>query len=332
MNVSPSSLYNDFQGLAGLKAQAHSAPGQHLEEVAAQFESIFFQMMMKSMRDASIEGDLFNSSQLDTYQQMFDQQLSLDLSRNGGLGLARILVEQLGGGTFSTGESNPSPAGTGAAAEASGLDIQGQVRSLSSVEASPAAGAGQSANPPLKSAATDAPAATDWAPATPREFIETVWNHAVDAATELGVDPAVLVAQSALETGWGRKVIKTAGGDSSFNLFGIKAGGDWQGRSAAVNTVEYRDGVAAMERAGFRAYDSLAGAFGDYVGLLQGSPRYQAALDGAADGRAFLDGLQGAGYATDPDYADKIMNILERGDFADVIQELKNSGIRSLSG
>jgi len=146
------------------------------------------------------------------------------------------------------------------------------------------------------------------------------------------VDPKVLVAQSALETGWGKKVISTADGSSSYNLFGIKAGDNWHGRSAGVNTLEYRDGVAAMERASFRAYDSVGEAFRDYANLLKDSPRYQPALAAGGDDQKFLDGLQQAGYATDPRYADKIMRIVEGGNFTNVVQELKNSVNPSLSG
>lgn len=330
MSISAPTAYHDLQGLTSLRAGARAAPAENIKEVAAQFESIFFQMMLKSMRDATVESDLFSSDQMDSYQQMFDQQLSLDLSRQGGLGLAQILMEQLGEQAAPVHGSTPSPAsGSG---DMTRLDIQRQVRSLSSVEAGPAPTARQIAGVPLQAAAKDVLAADDWQPSTPEEFIQGIWEHAVDAAAELGVDPAVLVAQSALETGWGKKVIKTDDGSSSFNLFGIKASGDWQGRSAAVNTVEYRDGVAAMERAAFRAYDSLAGAFRDYVEFLKDSPRYQPALDAAGDGRGFLSGLQSAGYATDPEYADKIMNILDDGSYSKMIRALKNPGNLSLSG
>ena len=142
----------------------------------------------------------------------------------------------------------------------------------------------------------------------------------------------MLVAQSALETGWGRKVVQAVDGRSSFNLFGIKAGGGWNGESAAVNTLEYRDGIAALERASFRVYDSLRDSFDDYVDFLTSNPRYQQALEKVADARDFLRELQDAGYATDPDYADKIINIMDRGEYAAVFAELKSFEPLSLTG
>ena len=327
MSMPPVNVYNDLQGLASLKAGARSAPADNIGEVAKQFESIFFGMMLKSMRDATIESDLFSSDQMDTYQQMFDQQLSLDLSRSGGLGLAEILVEQLGQTTAHTEQAEQSQASTGPGTNTR-LDMERQLASIRSVEIRPATARATS---PLAEAVKTA-AQNDWAPASPEEFIQSVWEHAVQAAATLGVDPEVLVAQSALETGWGKKVINTADGGSSHNLFGIKAGDNWSGRSAGVKTLEYRDGVAAMERASFRAYDSVAESFRDYADLLQENPRYQPALAAGSDGQKFLNGLQQAGYATDPRYADKIMGIIEGGSFTNLVQQLKNSVNPSLSG
>ena len=344
MSLAAPAIYADLQGLAGLKAGARAAPADNIKEVAAQFESLFVQMMVKSMRDASIEGELFASDQMQTYQQMFDQQLSLDLSRSGGLGLAEILVEQLGGRGALDALAPERPA------TATGLEVQRQLQALSShqevapplspaVSAATAAATGEAATkaatpgaaPPLAAAQT-AGSGEDWQPATPEEYIRSVWQHARNAARQLQVDPAVLVAQSALETGWGRKVIRTATGDNSFNLFGIKADERWQGASAAVNTLEYRDGVAAKERAAFRVYDDLSAAFADYASLLRDSPRYQPALAGGRDNRAFLQGLQAGGYATDPQYADKILAITGAERYADLFEQLKNSAELPLSG
>ena len=191
------------------------------------------------------------------------------------------------------------------------------------------------ANPPGVVPARDATGvygepADDFAPRSPQDFIRDIWEHAVDAAGKLGVDPRVLVAQSALETGWGKKIIRTGSGSSSFNLFGIKAGEEWQGDAATVRTLEFRDGVAALEKAAFRVYDSLAGSFEDYVDFLSGNPRYRSALDNAPDSAAFLHGLQDAGYATDPAYAAKIMRIVNADTYSDVFSELKNSAAVSL--
>ena len=312
--------YYDFQSLATLRTEAVQRPSAAVEEVAAQFESLFMQMMLKSMRDATISGGLFDSHQLDTYQGMFDQQVSLHLSRQGGLGLSDILVEQLEG----TSAASSRAENNDALQRVAGLlpaDGRSAVNAHAALASPPAAG-----NPP----AIDARGSVDWQPATPEDFIRGVWDHAVSAAAKLGVQPRVLVAQSALETGWGRQVIQTRSGESSLNLFGIKAGADWGGESANVRTLEFQNGVAAMQKASFRVYDSIAGSFEDYVDLLTSNPRYEAALANAPDNGEFLRGLQDAGYATDPAYADKILDILGRADYEPVFRELKNREFSSL--
>ena len=312
----------DIQGLASLRSHARGAPGAAISEVAGQFESLFVQMMLKSMRDATVDGGLFDSSQLDTYQQMFDQQISLELSQQGGIGLAEILVAQLGGGA----QAEPV------------IDEVGSVQPLVSLERPPLRAQRDVPGliPPAaeRQSVVRAVSATrqDGLATSPEEFIQAVWDDAVVAAGELGLDPAVLVAQSALETGWGKKVIQAADGSSSFNLFGIKVGNGWQGDSSIVNTMEFRDGLAALEKAAFRVYDSLSSAFKDYVSFLKNNPRYQGALEKVSDSKAFLTELQQAGYATDPKYAEKILGILERGSYSNLVNQLKNSGKASLTG
>ncbi|PHQ58088.1 MAG: flagellar assembly peptidoglycan hydrolase FlgJ [Porticoccus sp.] len=316
------STFMDIQGLASLRSHARGAPGAAIAEVAGQFESLFVQMMLKSMRDATVDGGLFDSSQLDTYQQMFDQQISLELSQQGGIGLAEILVAQLGGGA----QAEPV------------IDEVGSVQPLVSLERPPLRV--QQDVPGLIPPAAErqsvvrAVSATrpDGLATSPEDFIQAVWDDAVVAAGELGLDPAVLVAQSALETGWGKKVIQAADGSSSFNLFGIKVGNGWRGDSSIVNTMEFRDGLAALEKAAFRVYDSLSSAFKDYVSFLKNNPRYQGALEKVSDSKAFLTELQQAGYATDPKYAEKILGILERGSYSNLVNQLKNSGKASLTG
>ncbi len=143
---------------------------------------------------------------------------------------------------------------------------------------------------------------------TPEGFVASIWPHAQRAAEELGVDPRALVAQAALETGWGKRHIKRENGQSSHNLFGIKANG-WNGERATAGTHEYVNGQRRTETASFRAYGSVADSFSDYVRMLKNSPRYQAALKAGNDVRGFAQGLQRAGYATDPSYAAKIAAI-----------------------
>ena len=147
--------------------------------------------------------------------------------------------------------------------------------------------------------------------------------YAREGAARLGVEPEVLVAQAALETGWGQKVIRHADGRSSFNLFGIKADAQWDGERVTVSTLEYKDGVASRQRAAFRSYDSLAESVSDYVNFLRTNPRYQSALSQASDPEAFLSGLKDAGYATDPDYVGKISAIMKRDSLVPGQAELK---------
>ena len=348
MNLGVAPSYTDFQALSSLRSEARNASGEALDEVASQFESLFVQMMLKSMRDATIEGGLFDSNSMDIYQQMFDQQVSLDISQRGGVGLAETLINQLGGEELTSGvdkeqqalidtnkSSQPLVPLNGAAMNRAAVEIKRQVLGLY-------AASNDSSGSSLKSSINSSRAdkivplvdtginntsrkeEANWLPASPEEFIRNIWDHAVNAAKELGLDPAVLVAQSALETGWGKKVIQGDLG-SSFNLFGIKADSRWDGSAAIVNTVEFRDGLATLEKASFRAYDSLASAFNDYVGFLKSNPRYQQALGKVSDSKEFLHELQNAGYATDPQYADKILGILDRSNYSSVINELKNS-------
>lgn len=172
-------------------------------------------------------------------------------------------------------------------------------------------GVGPATGMPATAPATElasAAAADQFGQHTPEGFVASIWPHAEKAARELGVNPRALVAQAALETGWGRRNIKRANGDSSHNLFGIKATG-WKGERATTATHEYVDGQRRSETASFRAYASPAESFGDYVRMLKNSPRYQNALQAGTDVRGFARGLQQAGYATDPAYAAKIAAI-----------------------
>jgi flagellar protein FlgJ len=289
------SLYNDFQGLARLRADAAQSSPDSAREAARQFEALFVQMMLKSMRDAS---SAYGEQRDRTYDEMFDQQIALEMTRGRGLGLADMLVQQL---RLSTPEgAGPDDAAPGAAAGA---------------PAAPAAGA------------TAAPAAAATStPATPAEFVRELWPHAERAGRELGVDPRAIVAQAALETGWGSRQIRDEAGRSANNLFGIKADGRWDGRRVGVNTLEYEGGLPAPVRAQFRAYDSLAEGVADYVRFLKDNPRYRAALEAGGDAGAYAGELQAAGYATDPRYADKIRSILASPALDAAVRTLKFAG------
>ncbi|WOJ96653.1 flagellar assembly peptidoglycan hydrolase FlgJ [Congregibacter brevis] len=311
-------VYNDFNALANLRSDARQNADGTLEDVAKQFESLFVQMMLKSMRDATTQGGLFDSDQMESYQQMHDQQLSLDLASRGGIGLADVLVQQL--------RSDRAAAEAGAADGVVDLRMPGlSAANAAAFNVQPYL---EFRVPSLQSAPTVAEAAPlsnaqPWTPSTPQEFAEHLRPLAVDAANELGVSAEVLLAQAALETGWGKHVSSSVNGSSN-NLFNIKAGSDWEGPTVTVQTLEYREGVAVRETAQFRAYASPAESFADYVSLIKESPRYSAAKDLAAEPEQYLKELQQAGYATDPAYAEKILAILRRGDLNGTTAALKN--------
>ncbi|HSW12948.1 MAG TPA: flagellar assembly peptidoglycan hydrolase FlgJ, partial [Solimonas sp.] len=163
------------------------------------------------------------------------------------------------------------------------------------------------ANPPL-ALKTDNTMG-DFRPKTPQEFVEALLPHAEKAAKELGIPARVLVAQAALETGWGKHQIRHADGSPSFNLFGIKADKSWGGDRVRTMTHEYENGRLEKQSAKFRAYDSIGESFEDYVRFLKSNPRYTQALKHEGNAMHFTTGLQKAGYATDPSYAQKIMRI-----------------------
>ena len=289
MELDMAQVYTDFSGLAALKAKAREDQDAALDQVSRQFESLFLQMMLKSMRDASFGGGLMDSKQTEFYREMYDKQIAMDIAQKQGMGLAAVIKRQLGGG-----ESMQQPGRS--IEEYVGMPI-----------IAPLTGAAVSAARGSEAPDRDGSLQLD---GTPESFLGQLWPVAEEAAAKLNLTPEALLAQAALETGWGRHVIRHRQGDSSHNLFGIKADSRWQGDRVEVSTLEYRDGVALKTRAQFRAYDSFEQSFSDYVSFVQNNPRYKAALRSTDDPDAYFTALQEAGYATDPRYADKIRRIL----------------------
>jgi len=290
MNLDMGQVYTDFSGLAALRARAREDQEAALDQVSRQFESLFLQMMLKSMRDASLGGGMLDSKQSEFYREMYDKQIAMDMADKQGIGLADVIKRQLGG-AVATPYRDLEPA-----------DYLGMP-----ITARPAGRGGEGANDALK-AAGDTPIELD---GSPESFLGKLWPAAEQAAARLNLAPEALLAQAALETGWGQHVMQARSGDSSHNLFGIKADGRWQGPKVDVSTLEYRDGVALKTRAHFRAYGSFEESFSDYVDFLQRNPRYREALARADDPKAYFTALQQAGYATDPAYAEKIHKILD---------------------
>ena len=288
MNIDSSQVYTDFSGLAALRARAREDKDAALDEVSRQFESLFLQMMLKSMRDASLGGGLMDSKQSEFYRDMYDKQIAVDMAQKQGIGLADVLKRQLGGG-ISAQYSDLSPE------EYLGMPIT--ARPVNGADAATVA-----------RRSVDTPAVFD---GSPEAFVDALWPVAEQAAAKINLPPEALLAQAALETGWGRHVMQHGTGDSSHNLFGIKADSRWQGDKVMVSTLEYRDGVALNTRANFRAYESFEHSFSDYVDFVQRNPRYQQALAQTNDPKAYFSALQEAGYATDPAYAQKIQRILD---------------------
>jgi peptidoglycan hydrolase FlgJ len=284
-------VYTDLSGLSKLKRAAGANDPKAIRAVAEQFESMFTRMMLKSMRDAVGPDPMFGSSQADMYQGMADDQLSVQLSKGKGLGLADMLVRQLQKmGIKGAGQATGATSTTGGGAPA-GAKAAAAYRMTQRASAPPT---------------TSALSSSKVADATKSDFIRDLWPQAQDAGTLLGVDPRHLIAQAALETNWGQSLPQDASGGTSNNLFGIKASAAWTGASVSNGTQEFQNGLASNTTAQFKAYATPTESFQDYVALLRNSPRYAAALNTGSDVHAFAAGLQRGGYATDPEYANKI--------------------------
>lgn len=393
VSQSDSGAYSDLNRLAQLKGKDRDS-AENVKKVAQEFESLFLNQMMKSMRSA---GDVladkdspFSSETTKQYRDMYDQQMSVTLSReHGGVGLASVLERQLTNAVSNVGRTNPfaqttpavvanepsdnvsSPARQaleavdparddslllnqrrlalpGKLSERTAARLAAEVDSSAHV-ATLAEQIGsdwkvKQAGDPFSKAATAnqdtaqqglsrADAITATASKTrfngKQDFIDTMLPMAEAAAKRIGVDPRYLVAQAALETGWGKHMVRQADGSSSNNLFGIKSHG-WNGGSASATTREYVNGTPVTEKAKFRTYDSYADAFNDYVDFLQTNGRYSDALKTTGDSEQFMRELQQAGYATDPKYARKVNQIARGMDTYQSIQTLASADSGSI--
>ncbi|MCC7598073.1 flagellar assembly peptidoglycan hydrolase FlgJ [Janthinobacterium sp. FW305-129] len=290
----------DVKGMDGLRQSAKAKDPAALKEAATQFEAMFINMMMKSMREATPQDGIMDSQQSKMYTSMLDQQTSQNLAKRG-TGLADVLIRQLSSSNqalAADGAEAPSPRSS---SMAQALAAFRQQQGALTEGAGSAAGAGKTLSD--KANATQAPHV--------RAFQEKLGVHAEEASRATGIPAKFMLGQAALETGWGKREIISRDGSSSHNLFGIKASADWKGKVTEAVTTEYVNGKAQRKVEKFRAYDSYADSFKDYAQLITNNKRYEKVLASAGDASTFAQGLQKAGYATDPNYAAKLTKIIK---------------------
>lgn len=297
-------VYTNLQGLGALHHEYKTNASGVKKEVAQQFESLLVQMLLKSMRDTNKEfsSGLMDSQQSAFYDDLYDKQLSLVISKSG-LGIATTIENYLdktmpAEPTLSAGITNKIPV----------VEQQPLPTRVDSSKVMPEK---------IAIAAKEPESTFDSA----ADFVKQLWGSAKVAAKILGADPKILLAQAALETNWGKKIIPQTDGKSTKNLFNIKADNKWSRDTANFNTIEEQDGVLVKEKAKFRAYDSFQESFIDYTNFLQHNSRYGEALQNARDARKFVTSLQNANYATDSSYSEKIMDIYSSKKFNNLFEQ-----------
>jgi peptidoglycan hydrolase FlgJ len=306
--VSPTSLSSSLNGklaadvkdVSELRQAARQNSPESIKTTAKQFEALFMNMVLKSMRDATPQNGLFDSDQSRMYTSMLDQQISQSMASRG-VGLADVLARQL------SGMVKRDDAATPGEDKLDGLGLPAGVSPASRAASPPASQSSRmdaGATPPVRSNPSS--------PSHVRGFIDKLSSHASEASAATGIPAKFMLGQAALESGWGKREIKAADGSSSHNLFGIKATSGWKGKVVEAVTTEYVNGVPQTRREKFRAYDSYADAFKDYAGMLSKNPRYENVIANAQDVNGFAQGLQRAGYATDPHYASKLTRIINQ--------------------
>ncbi|MDX1695656.1 MAG: flagellar assembly peptidoglycan hydrolase FlgJ [Ketobacteraceae bacterium] len=321
-------VYTDFSGFESMRKAARENSPEAVASVAKKLEGMFLNMMLSSMREANqilSEDSLVSSKEVRFYQQMLDQQLSSTLSEGRGMGLAETIRKQLSG--IQDRRHEPAAGQPGVPEGESVNGSPGGAHSLERYRVTAVAPAARidaiSARPEVADSDkvfTEEPAvmksaSEGFAPVSPGDFVQRIMPYAKQSADALGVPVESIIAQAALETGWGRYLMKHDDGRHAFNFFGIKANGNWQGESVDVMTLEYRNGIAAREPAAFRSYATLDEAFKDYTDFLSQKERYQPALEKIRqnqDAKSWGNYLQDAGYATDPNYGKKIADIVAR--------------------
>ncbi len=290
----------DMSGLDTLRKGAQQGDRKALEKTAEQFEAIFIHMMLKSMRSAddvlADENSPFNSKQVKFYRGMQDQQMASEMASTGSMGLAKLIVQQL------------DPIGSGLM-PASLIRNDGNLPNTNLGLSNTNSDSDTNLSNTLQNNKGVAQKKAAFGSAD--EFVQSLLPVAKEVAGEIGIDPKALVAQAAVETGWGQYMIHSGAGENTHNLFGIKAGRDWSGNKQVVETLEYDKGLPQKQKASFRAYDNFHSSMQDYVQFIKESPRYRGAVEQSANPESYFKQLQQAGYATDPAYADKVLSVLK---------------------
>jgi flagellar protein FlgJ len=300
----------DANSLNSLKLAAKENSPEAIKGVAKQFEAIFMNMMLKSMRDASPQDNPFDNEQSRTFTSMLDQQLSSNLASKG-LGLADVLAKQLSKtGYAATNTLQQAVTDEQPTTEASSHSVTTPLNnpylpnSTKALEqrALPADALSTGSKglnlKPLSDAST--------------QFQNRMAQHAEEASRATGVPAHLMLGQAALESGWGKREIKAADGTPSNNLFGIKATGNWDGKVVEATTTEYINGVKQKRIEKFRAYDSYADSFKDFANLMRNNPRYENVMSNLQDVNGYAQAMQKAGYATDPNYATKLASVIQK--------------------
>lgn len=310
MSINPTNVSDqlafDQKDIGKLQQAARQNSPEAIKASAKQFEALFMNMIMKSMREATPQDGLLDNSETKTYTAMLDQKLTENMTKRG-VGLADMLFRQLSA-TAATPPSGPMGESTFDWSTKPAIKPLKNSFGGSSGSSNNIGNGGLSAVPPMTVPLTKIfPAQAPHVKA----FQDKLGAHAEEASRSTGIPAKFMLGQAALETGWGKKEIVAADGSSAHNLFGIKASGGWSGRVVEAKTTEYINGVAQSRVEKFRAYDSYADAFKDYASMLKNNPRYQNVLASAQDAVGFARGLQKAGYATDPNYAAKLTSIIK---------------------
>lgn len=289
-------VYTDFEGLARLKTEASQQSSGARSEVAQQFEALFIQTMLKSMRAATPGDSLTSNDQMKMYQDMMDKQMALDMSKGRGIGIADIIERQL------------SPQGTTRKQETGDTPEQQALSFASSLWRSQTIPTSIPAIDSATQVAVEQGSLWD----SPEHFVSSLMPAARKAARELGTEPEAVLAIAALETGWGKHVIPGENGISSYNLFGIKATDKTSNEQVNITTLEYRNGAMEKVKQPFRTYSSAMSSVADFSSFLRENPRYESVLRDSSNPEEFLEGIHKAGYATDPDYTSKAVAVLSK--------------------